>query len=227
MNAAWDRWPRSKNNMEILPGVLAYDETDFQKRLLHPELRRVASCFHVDVLDRTLFPFSCWADAEVVGNWKNLPDIELHCMVNDPVHVAQMWQTYVPTLKRVIVHYEIGRPLSSVIAKLRAMEIEVVVAVNPRTHVDDIARLPIDSLLIMGVEPGASGQTFLGDPILSKIRRAKSLFPNLTLAVDGGVSNNTISAISSAGVSRCVASSALWKAEKPAEAYKNLLNKTS
>lgn len=212
--------------MEILPGVLAYDETDFRKRLLHPELRSVASIFHVDVLDNTLFPFTCWADPTVVGHWKNLPDIELHCMVRDPIGITEAWKRYVPTLKRTIVHYEVGHHLPTIVTKLRATGVEVVVAISPNTRVDDIARLPIDGLLIMGVEPGASGQPFLGEPILSKIRRAKSLFPQLTLAVDGGISEKTITAISTAGANRCVVSSGLWKAENPAEAYKNLLNKT-
>jgi ribulose-phosphate 3-epimerase len=212
--------------MEILPGVLAYNEGDFRKHLLHPELRAVASMFHVDVLDNSLFPFRCWADPSVIGQWKNLPDIELHCMVAQPVRLVQTWKDHVATLKRVIVHFEIGRGLSEAIKQLRALDLEVMVAVNPSTQVDDIARLPIDGLLVMGVEPGKSGQAFLGEPILSKIRRARSLFPNLTLAVDGGVSEATISQISAAGTRRGVASSALWKAENPAEAYKNLLNKT-
>jgi len=212
--------------MEILPGVLAYNESDFKKCLLHPELRQFAATFHVDVLDGSLFNATCWADPQVVGSWKNLPGIELHCMVQNPLSVAEAWHDHVPNLKRVIVHREIGRSLSAVVTGLRAMQIEVVIAVNPSTPVDEIARLPIDALMVMGVEPGASGQAFLGEPILSKMRRARALFPNLTLTIDGGVSEATISDISQTGASRCVASSALWKAEKPAEAYKELLNKT-
>lgn len=213
--------------MELLPGVLAYDETDFQKRLLHPALRSVASMFHVDVLDGSLFNATCWADASTVGRWENLPGIELHCMVQNPLPVAEAWKQHVPTLKRVIVHREIGRSLTEVLTRLRALEVEVVVAVNPSTPVDEIARLPIEALMVMGVEPGKSGQAFLGEPILSKIRRAKSLFPNLMLEVDGGVSEGTIRPLFNAGVRRYVASSALWKAENPADAYKNLLNKIS
>ncbi len=212
--------------MEILPGVLAYDETDFRKRLLHPELCKVASTFHVDVLDGSLFGATCWADSEVVGRWKNLPNIELHCMVQNPLTVVQSWFEHVPSLKRVIVHREIGRPLANVIAKLRSLQLEVVVAVNPETPVDEIARLPIDGLMIMGVVPGASGQAFLGEPILSKLRRARALFPNLLLAVDGGVSEHTLGSLVDAGAERCVASSALWKAENPASVYKDLLDKT-
>jgi ribulose-phosphate 3-epimerase len=182
--------------------------------------------FHVDVLDGSLFNATCWADANVIGSWGQLPDIELHCMVQDPVAVAEAWHHHVPSLKRVIVHFEIGRPLTNAVTRLRALGVEVVLAINPTTLVDDIAGSPIDALMVMGVEPGKSGQAFLGEPILAKLRRAKSLFPNLLIEVDGGVSSTNIGALMHIGVSRCVASSALWKAENPAEAYEELLSKT-
>lgn len=212
--------------MEILPGILAYDAVDFRKRLLHPELGKVASTFHVDVLDGTLFGTSCWADPNVIGQWKNLPNIELHCMVAKPVPLVETWKAKVPTLKRVIVHFEIGYSLPDTLKQLSALEVEVLVAVNPTTAIDEIKRLSLDSLQIMGVEPGQSGQQFLGTSILSKIRRAQALFPNLTLVLDGGVSVANIKQIMAAGAVRCVASSALWKAESPAQAYAELLNKT-
>lgn len=212
--------------MEILPGVLAYDEADFKARILHPGLQAVAKTFHVDVLDGSLFHATCWAEARTVGSWNDVPDIELHCMVQSPLSVIEDWKDHVPSLRRVIVHQEIGRNLPSTIARARQLQLEVMVAVNPGTPVDEIARLPIDGLLVMGVEPGASGQTFLGEPILSKVRRAKSLFPNLTVALDGGVSRQNIGSLAQTGLARCVASSALWKAEKPEEAYKILLSKS-
>ncbi len=213
--------------MEILPGVLAYNQDDFRKHLLHHDLRAVASMFHVDVLDNSLFPFKSWADPSVIGRWKNLPEIELHCMVARPVQLVEAWQTNVPTLKRVIVHFEIGRSLSKVITQLRAFKLEILVAVNPSTPIDEPAQLSVDGLLIMGVEPGRSGQKFLGEPMLAKMRRAKALFPDLSLALDGGLSEANIKDISRAGVSHCVASSALWKSAYPAEAYINLHNKIS
>ncbi len=213
--------------MDILPGVLAYDEIDFKQRILHPELRKVAETFHVDVLDGSMFGANCWADAKTVGTWKNLPDIELHLMVRNPLKVAENWYDHVSAFKRVIVHYEIGKPLIETVKTLKALRLEVVIAINPITPVDVIKDLDIDALLIMGVEPGKSGQPFLGEPILAKIRRAHTLFPKLTIEVDGGVNSSTIKQIKLAGASRCVASSWLWKAENPTEAYSELQSKIS
>lgn len=211
--------------MEILPGVLATDELDCKQKLLHPRLQKVAKLFHVDVLDGSMFNNTCWADPEIVGSWSGLPHIELHCMVQNPLPVAEAWYKHVPTLKRVIVHKEVGRSLKHVIAELSQLELEVIVALNPDTPVDEILNLPVDALTIMGVQPGKSGQPFLGEPILSKVKRARVLLPDCPLELDGGVSEKTISQIAQAGVTRCVASSALWKAENPVEAYENLLTK--
>lgn len=211
---------------DILPAILATDAAEFQERLRFPGFWQPGMVAHIDILDGSMFHATCFHQAASVSHLSMVQGIELHCMVQNPLEVAEAWFDHVPTLKRVIVHREIGRSLANVVTKLRTMNVEVVVAVNPATPVDEIARLPIDALMVMGVEPGASGQAFLGEPILAKMRRAQALFPNLKLAVDGGVSQTTISQISLAGASRCVASSALWKAEKPAEAYKELLNRT-
>lgn len=234
MRGDWDNSKSSKSNgqaltriMQILPGVLAYDEVDFKKRLLHTGLNKVADIFHVDVLDGSLFNATCWAEASVVGTWKSVPEIELHCMVQDPLPVIKSWYKYVPSLKRVIVHKEIGAPLQHVIDEVKLRQLEIIVAVNPDTPVDEVKHLEIDGLLVMGVAPGASGQPFLGEPILSKLRRARVLFPNLLLAIDGGVNTRNLHQIQTAGASRCVASSALWKSANPEEEYENLLSKLS
>lgn len=211
--------------MEILPGILATDELDCKQKLLHPRLQKVAKMFHVDVLDGSMFANACWADPKVVGSWSGLPHIELHCMVQNPLPVAEEWYKHVATLKRIIVHKEIGRSLEHVLAELSQLDLEVLVAINPDTPVDEVVNFPFDALTVMGVQPGKSGQLFLGEPILSKLKRARVLLPGAPLELDGGVSEMTIQNIAQAGATRCVASSALWKAENPVEAYENLLSR--
>ncbi len=212
--------------MDILPSVLAHDEADFRNRLLHPHLTQVAGTFHIDILDGTLFAPPCWANPTVVGKWQHLPDIEIHCMVRDPLPVALAWKKAVPTLQRAIVHQELGRKLGSVLQGLQAAGILSAIAVNPTTPIDDVRTYASDTdgLMIMGVTPGASGQPFLGEPILAKLRRARALFPQLPLSLDGGVNEHTMGALKSLRLDSCVVGSALWKSEKPQEAYEHLHN---
>ncbi len=213
--------------MEIVPGILVHDEQDFHEHLFHPGLRKVAKMFHVDVLDNTLVDAIAWADPLVVGTWQNLPNLELHLMVQDPLSHIEAWRIHVPTVRRVIIHIEVGRPLLRILETLKPLRLETLLAVNPATHVDSLEHyLPlISGVQIMGVVPGKSGQTFLGEPILAKVKRARALFPDLLVALDGGVAPNTISRIANTGVQRCVAASALWKAENPEEALNDLYSR--
>lgn len=212
--------------MEIIPAILTDDAEDFKARLLHPELRRRAKLFHVDILDGSLFQTTCWTNPAVIRTWPNLPDIELHAMVYHPLRLVRDWEG-IP-VRRIIIHIEIGEHLKAIVPQLKERGLEVVLAVNPRTVIDTVNDfgLPIDGLQIMGVEPGKSGQAFLGEPILSKLRRAQALFPNLPISIDGGVRPELVGDLIAAGADRIVAASALWKAVDPGEAFDELVART-
>lgn len=210
----------------ILPGVLAHDEQDFKAHIMHRGLRAVAPVWHVDILDGTMFDATCWADAAIVGAWKDLPEIEIHVMSQNPLPHVEAWTKHVPQMRRAILHAEIARPLGAIVERVPG--IRFTLALNPETDVD----VPhahyhlFDRVQLMGVHPGASGKPFLGEPVYSKIRRLTARYPRFAGAidVDGGVGPATIHALRTAGASRFVTSSALWSAADPAEAYQELTN---
>jgi ribulose-phosphate 3-epimerase len=210
--------------MHITPAVLAHDEADCKAKLFHPGLRNVAKRFHIDVLDNTLVPKTCWADPEIIGTWKNLPEIEIHLMVTHPSRHATLWRTKVPTLKNVIVHAESITDPVRTCERMNLMGLSVTVAVNPETHIEAFLEMQkcANELLIMGVHPGASGQEFLEDITISKIKRARALFPHLPIAIDGGVNTKSVQAIAQAGATRVIAASALWSSPSPEEALEAL-----
>lgn len=210
--------------MEILPAVLARDAADCKARLLHPGLRAEAPMFHIDVLDGTMFDAACFADPAVIGTWDNLPEIEVHLMVHNPLPHILAWHEHVPTVRRVLMHVEVARPLGAIIERAAQLKLDTGLVVNPETKIERIEHHlhDLDAVQIMGIHPGASGRPFLGEPILAKIRRASQLYPNLVISIDGGVGPSTLPQVRAAGASRCVASSALWAAEDPAEAYRVL-----
>lgn len=207
----------------IIPAVLAKDEHDFRRRIMHPGLRRVAPTWHIDILDGTMFNATCFADAEVIGTWRDLPEIEIHVMSHNPLPHIEAWRAHVPTLRRAIIHAEIARPLGAIVE--RVPEIRFSLALNPETDVivPHAHYHLFDRVLIMGVHPGASGQPFLGEPIFAKIRRLAARYPQFAaqnaIDVDGGVSLTNAPQLHDAGASRLVTSSALWAAADPVEAY--------
>ncbi|CDJ38593.1 ribulose-phosphate 3-epimerase, putative [Eimeria tenella] len=92
------------------------------------------------------------------------------------------------------------------------------VALKPGTPLAAAAALieqqQIDNLLLMTVEPGLGGQTFLKDQI-HKIKAARQLAPNLNIQVDGGLNAETVKLAAEAGANVIVAGTSLYKAESP------------
>jgi ribulose-phosphate 3-epimerase len=211
-------------SMYITPAVLAHTEQEAKEKLLYPGLKKAAPLFHIDVLDGTMFNASCWADAKTIGSWEGLPDIEIHMMVNNPLPQVVEWKRFVPTLKNVIIHAEIPRPKHKICERIKVMQLSVSFALNPETPLDALAKCHghLDELLIMGVNPGASGQEFMGEPILAKVRRAQALHPALPIAVDGGVNEKVIRLLAEAGASRFIASNAIWSKAEPKEGLEEL-----
>jgi ribulose-phosphate 3-epimerase len=111
---------------------------------------------------------------------------------------------------------------------IRAAGARAGLGISPSTSVDSFEELlpEIDMLLLMTVEPGFGGQSFL-DVVLHKVRRARALlaaggYGEVWLQVDGGVSEETIERCAEAGADVFVAGSAVYGATDPALAAQNL-----
>ena len=93
------------------------------------------------------------------------------------------------------------------------LEGKAYVPVNPETPIESLKHeiLRCDLLLIMGVHPGKSGQKFLGDSVLEKIKEARAHFPKTTIAVDGGITKKNAKSIIEAGADQLCVSSVIWK----------------
>ena len=77
-------------------------------------------------------------------------------------------------------------------------------------HVDEI-----DMVLVMTVEPGFGGQSFMPD-MMDKVSTLRQRYPGLNIQVDGGIGPKTIDVVAEAGANWIVAGSAVFQAEDPA-----------
>ena len=216
---------------EVLPGILAQDAAELREKLYFPGFWQSGMTAHIDILDGTMFGATCFCDAMAVGGGQRaedrggrVPSIELHCMVQNPIPIIEQWKSIVPETIRAIVHAEIERPIAPILDRIRELKLETGVAFCPRTAPDVLEHFPTlpNRVLIMGVEPGASGQSFLGEPILSKIHRTRALFPSLTIAIDGGMNHKTSRSAIVAGANALIATSAIWSMNRPHDAYQQL-----
>ena len=200
----------------IVPAILAESFDEFNKKL--KLLEGHTDLIQVDVLDGSMFGVTNWFDAVKVGALRTDVKMELHLMVENPIPIIEQWKQHVPGLVRAIIHDEISRPTGVITDYIKEiLKLETGVAINPETPLSALESVMhvIDQLTIMGVHPGASGQSFLGDSILEKIKQARHHREDLIIEMDGGLTDDIIGPLISAGANRLCAASLLFKDSDP------------
>jgi len=127
----------------------------------------------------------------------------------------------------VTFHIEASNNPEKLIREIKNCGVRAGVAVKPNTPFEEISNLVklVDMVLIMTVEPGFGGQSFMGDQMakVAQVRAAlNSIERDVWLQVDGGISAETIEIATQAGADTFVAGSAVYKSEDPAEMVRKL-----
>jgi ribulose-phosphate 3-epimerase len=169
---------------------------------------------HVDVMDgkfvnNTMLYLDIFKKIKKISN---LPVIA-HLMVEDPQQYITKLQNYVEIF---LFHYEIGHNKEELITFIKNRNKKVGIVINPETKIDEIKPLidKIDIILVMGVNPGWSGQKFLSETI-SKVDRLADLKKHFKfeIDVDGGVNLENAKELSNADI--LSSSSTILKAKNP------------
>ena len=196
----------------IAPSILS---ADFAR--LGEEVRDVAAAgadwIHLDVMDGHFVPNITFGPAVVkaLRSYTDLP-FDAHLMI-DPV------DPYIGAFADagadlITVHAEAGPHLHRTLQNIRARGKKAGVSLNPGTSesVLDYVLDDIDLVLVMSVNPGFGGQSFIHSQ-LAKIRRIREMIGlrPVRLQVDGGVSTSTIAAVVEAGADTLVAGSAVFR----------------
>ena len=189
---------------------------------LDAEIYRIPSSdgIHIDVMDNHFVPNLTIGLPVVECLRKNHPDafLDMHLMIED----ADTWAPgYAEAgCESVTFHVEAARAPVKLARDLRAAGARASMALRPATDIAPYEDLlpELDMILIMTVEPGFGGQSFL-DIMLPKIRRTRALAKkaglDLWIQVDGGVSEKTIDRCVDAGADVFVAGSAVFRADDP------------
>lgn len=208
---------------QISPSILNSDFSD-----LRGELAKIATAdwAHVDVMDNHFVPNLTLGLPVVERIVQASPvPVDVHLMIEDPDRWAPGYAE--AGAQSVTVHAEAAAAPVRLARELRRLGARAGLALRPATPVEPFVDLlpEIDMLLVMTVEPGFGGQSFL-DVCLPKIRRAREAISAsglpVWLQVDGGVSVETIERAAEAGADVFVAGSAVYGADDAAAAVQEL-----
>ncbi len=210
----------------IAPSLLACDFSNVRGDV-DRMLSAGADLFHMDFMDGHFVPNLSFGFPVTQAVARAFPDLKLdvHLMVTNPDEyldrLAEMG------VYQVSVHWESCPNLHRTLQRIRSLGMRAGVAYNPHTPIQGVEYLleQLDNLLIMTVNPGFGGQSFLSE-MLPKIRHARALSEQfggrLTVSVDGGVNGTTGPDCVAAGANLLVAGSYLFDASNLADAITGL-----
>jgi len=143
---------------------------------------------------------------------------EAHLMVVNPLEWLEPFRQM--GAKRIIYHFEIEKDHPEVISKIKEMNMEAGIAVNPSTDLDGLKPLAamVDTVLFMSVKPGFYGAQFIPE-VLDKARNFKRQYPEISLGIDGGVKLDNLFMAQDAGLDYVCVGSAILRSKDPQQAY--------
>ncbi|SDP10866.1 ribulose-phosphate 3-epimerase [Lentzea jiangxiensis] len=207
----------------IAPSILS---ADFAR--LADELAAVPTSdwIHVDVMDNHFVP-NLTLGLPVVKSLLEVTDIPIDChlMIEDPDRWAIGYAE--AGAYNVTVHVEAANDPIALAKNLRAAGSKAGLSIKPGTPLEPYVEVlkHYDTLLVMSVEPGFGGQSFMAD-VLDKVRQARHLVDTghlkLLVEIDGGINADTIEQAAQAGVDCFVAGSAVYDAADPGKAVEAL-----
>jgi ribulose-phosphate 3-epimerase len=203
----------------IVPAILSDKKEELVKML------NVCSAFtdyvQIDIMDGEFVPSKSITPKDLKGLQPALRS-EAHLMVNNPLEWLEIFKNF--GSQRIIFHFEIKEDHSKIIERIKRENLEVGIAINPSTNIDDFKPIlkSIDVVLFLSVNPGFYGSPFIPE-VLDKIKSFKKLYPDKTVGIDGGIKLSNIKTVKDAGADYICIGSAILKANNPKEEYLNLL----
>ena len=215
--------------IDIAPSILSADFARLAEEIQTVE-RAGASILHVDVMDGRFVPNITIGlpVVKAISRATRLP-IDAHLMIVEPGQYAE--QFVKAGAQMVSIHVEADPHAHRTLSAVRAAGAQAGIAINPGTSlcaIDEILKFA-DYVLLMSVNPGFGGQKFIPES-LDKLRKLRRMIDERGLKtrieIDGGVDADNIAEVAAAGAEIIVSGSAIFAADDPGVALRQLREAT-
>jgi ribulose-phosphate 3-epimerase len=215
---------------KIAPSILSADFTRLGEEIREVE-KAGADYIHIDVMDGHFVPNITIGPmiVEAVSRITEKP-LDVHLMISDPDSYIDQFAKAGATI--ISVHAEAQNHLHRTIQHIRDKGVRPSVVLNPATPPDCLEYIldDLDMVLLMTVNPGFGGQEFIPE-VVPKIKKLKDEIDtrglDIEIEVDGGISPETISHVSSAGAGVFVAGSAIFYSDNYGETIRLMRERMS
>lgn len=203
---------------KIAPSLLAADFGNLQRDVEMID-QSEADWHHIDIMDGVFVPNISYGMPVVkaISKYATKP-LDVHLMIIDPDRYIRTFADLGTT--NLTVHYEACTHLHRTLQAIKEAGMKAGVALNPHTNItvlEDIIQ-DIDLVLVMSVNPGFGGQSFIKNTY-NKVRDLKALIlhkkAQTLIEIDGGVTSENAKALVNAGADVLVAGSFVFKSDDP------------
>jgi ribulose-phosphate 3-epimerase len=213
--------------IEIAPSILAADFAFLGEAICAVE-RGGASLLHIDVMDGHFVP-NISIGVPVVASLRKATRLPLvvHLMIENPEQYIEAFAAAGANM--ISVHQEATPHLDRALTMVREHGCRAGAVINPATPVAMLSEIlgKVDHVLVMSVNPGFGGQSFLPEA-LGKVRRLRELRERdnlrFRIEIDGGIGHENIAEVVRAGAEILVAGTSVFRTPDPAEAVRSLMH---
>ena len=212
--------------LELSPSLLSANFTDLKSEIEVLDKNGV-KYLHLDVMDGMFVPNISFGPM-IIKQLRPLTNMifDVHLMIEDPDRYVQNFKDAGADI--LTVHYEACKHLHRTVSYIKSLGMKAGVSLNPATNIDvlDYVLEDLDLVLIMSVNPGFGGQSFIPSAI-DKIKNLKAKIRernlNVIVEVDGGVKTTNVKDVIEAGADLIVSGSDVFAdKENRIRAYKEI-----